>query len=97
MAKTKVTFKKDSDMWSGITTIYLKIKKKEFGSLKGSFDKWKISIQIVKTDIMEDGNPNCEWKWITFAKIFTSDDEGKKWIQDNIEYIMKKYKVYFQD
>ena len=48
----------------------------------------KISLQVMKDDIMEDGSPNCKWKWIKLKKEFTSVEEAKKFLNDNVDAVM---------
>lgn len=48
---------------------------------------------IIKSDILEDGNANCDWKWITLNRNFTSLDEAKIWLNENINLILGKWKL----
>jgi len=54
----------------------------------------KIRLMVIKDDINEDGNPNCSWKWIKLKKDFNSIDEVKIFLNENIELILKKFKLY---
>ena len=52
-----------------------------------------IRLMVMKADIMEDGNINCKWKWITLKNEFESLDEAKVFLNENIEIITTKYKI----
>jgi hypothetical protein len=52
-----------------------------------------IRLMVMKTDIMEDGNPNCPWKWIHLKKESESVDEVKTFLNENIEVLLTKYKI----
>ena len=55
---------------------------------------WKISLQVIKADIKEDGNTNCAWKWITFKSEFNEAQQAKDWVREHWESITSKYNVY---
>lgn len=40
----------------------------------------------------EDGNPNCEWKWITLRHEFESIGKAKEWLNENFERLNTQYK-----
>lgn len=55
--------------------------------------EWKVKFMVVKSDILEDGNPNCKWKWITLKKEFTSLDEAKIFLNDHVTEILAKFNL----
>jgi hypothetical protein len=69
----------------------IKIKKKKVGSIVDR--EWKIRLMVLKSDINEDGNPNCEWKWITLKKESASLQEAKDWLNVNFISLNEKYKI----
>lgn len=71
---------------------HIKLKKKKCGLISGK--TLEISLMVVKTDINEDGNPNCTWKWITLAKNSNTLQEAKDWLNDNIASILAKYQIH---
>jgi hypothetical protein len=77
-------------------TIYIKHNRVKVGSID-SEKPHKISLQIYKKDIMEDKNPNCEWRWAHFKKEFETIDVAKQWLNDNREEIFKIYRIYYQE
>jgi hypothetical protein len=93
----KFTFKTDkprgpySSFFSSQHSI--KLQKQKCGSI-GDKKPYKIRFQVLKDDIMEDGNPNCSWKWITLKKESTTLQEAKDFVNENFDAIMEKYKIY---
>lgn len=68
----------------------IKLNKKEVGTIAP--DKpHKIRLTVMKADINEDGNPNCEWKWITLAHKSETLKEAKDFINANADAILNKY------
>lgn len=97
--KQKFTFKTDKatgPFWSFSPDYhYIKLKKKQCGSIN---DKtWEIRLQVIKDDINEDGNPNCEWKWIQLKKKSDSLQEAKDFVNNHIEAILDKYNLYLDE
>jgi hypothetical protein len=81
---------------------YIKLNKIECGLIVGSnnycdIPPYKIRLQVIKSDIMEDGNPNCDWKWITLKKESSSIQEAKDFLNDHFESINSKYKILNHD
>jgi hypothetical protein len=76
--------------------IYIKHNKIKVGNID-SKKPYGISLKIYKKDIMENGNPNCEWRWAHFKKEFESVDAAEAWLNDNREEIFKLYKIYYQE
>lgn len=75
---------------------YIKLKKQAVGSITDGVP-FKIRLQVTKVDINEDGNPNCSWKWITLKKESQTLQEAKDFLNQNIELILKKYKLHMED
>ena len=69
----------------------IKLKKKKCGSIVDR--TWDIRLIVLKDDIMEDGNANCEWKWITLKKKSESLQEAKDWLNVNFISLNQKYKI----
>ena len=94
----KFTFKtiKATGKYSSFYNDYhiIKLNKKEVGSI-GSKYPHKIRLMVVKEDINEDGNPNCDWKWITLRKENNSVKEAKEFINRVSEKIQNKYNLKF--
>jgi len=80
-------------------TMYLiKFKKKRCGFMFEQYsDPIKINLSVEKTLNIDDGNPNCKWMNVSFKKEFKNIDDAKKWLNENIELIMKKFTLYFID
>lgn len=96
----KFTFKttKPTGRWASFEPSHhaIKLNKIEVGCIKDD-PPWTIRIQVMKKDIMEDGNPNCEWRWVTFNKDSQTLQEAKDWLNANIDVILEKYKLYLKD
>lgn len=56
---------------------------------------WEIWLSVLKKNINEDGNPNCEWKNICLGFIPTLE-EAECFLQKNINKILK-YGLYCID
>jgi len=78
---------------------YIKYKKQKVGNIiqkdlsGGSF---KPGLQVIKADIMEDGNPNCKWKWVWFLPQPTLQ-AAKDLLNNNIDSILEKYVLKTSD
>ena len=70
----------------------IKIKKVNVGSI-GHEPPYKIRLRVIKADIMEDKNPNCDWKWITLSQESNSLVEAKEFLRKNFTVIMEKYNI----
>lgn len=96
MKQKKFTFKihKPTGRYRSFYSIRVDIKLD--GKRVGSFNDndFRIRLQVIKEDIMEDGNPNCVWKNILLKFKANSIKETKVFLNENIEYILKKYKLY---
>lgn len=70
----------------------IKYNKKMCGTIKGR-PPHGVGFMVIKKDIMEDKNPNCEWKWC-FLKTpeFQNVKEAKKWVKENTGRILDFFK-----
>lgn len=75
---------------------YIKLKKKKVGSIDDKYPH-KIRFRVKKKDINEDGNPNCEWKWITLKRESNSVSDAKQFLKDNFAEIIEKYELSLLD
>jgi hypothetical protein len=73
-----------------------KLKKKVVGSI-GDKSPHEIRLRVKKKDLMEDGNPNCEWKWIKLKKESESITEAKEFLNVNFKIINEKYELWIMD
>jgi hypothetical protein len=97
MASTKFTFKtKKSSLYFGKDHIIIKLKGKQVGEIFNDFP-FSIRLMVEKTDINEDGNPNCTWKWITLSKKLDTLDSAKEWINLVADEITKKFTLHLND
>lgn len=69
---------------------YIKLKKVVVGYI-GDEIPFAISLKVIKSDINDDGNPNCTWKWIQFKKKSASLQEAKHFLNEHIESILARY------
>jgi hypothetical protein len=94
--KIKFTFKthRETGSYAWLHKPYHKVflNKNEVGSIEP--DKpHKIRLMVMKKDILEDGNCNCEWKWITLKRESESLQEAKDFLNENIDVILTKYTI----
>ena len=76
----------------------IKMNKKIVGSITVK-KRWTnapyiVMFMIVKSDINEDGNPNCEWKWITLKKEYATIQDAKQRLNENIDKITRSFNLY---
>lgn len=104
--KNKIRFKKEpnetglASVCAGDPDIKIKINGKVCGYI--SHPSWRsqdgsvrIRLSIIKENIMEDGNANCIWKWITLKYIPESDEQAKQFLKENVDNIVNKYNLYY--
>lgn len=54
---------------------------------------WRVRIMVVKKDIMEDGNENCDWRWISCGS-FVTETAAREAVPRAIEAIVGNgYKI----
>ena len=68
----------------------IKLNKFEVGSIDHEMPH-KIRLMVIKKDINEDGNPNCDFKWVTLAQKSESVDAAKIWLNENIDRIISQF------
>lgn len=103
--RVKLSFKKGekpTGLWSighSHPDTEIKLDKKTFGHIIppawNTVNYWRIHFAVIKPDINEDGNPNCEWRWREFKQEFETEPEAREYMKNNIEYILEHYKLYF--
>jgi hypothetical protein len=74
----------------------IKLKKVCIGSIDPE-KPFKIRLQVTKSDINEDGNLNCPWKWIQLKKESSSLQEAKDFLNAHFESITTKYKIHLSE
>jgi hypothetical protein len=75
---------------------HIKHKGKEVGMIDHEAP-FKIRLMVMKADIMEDGNGNCPWKWITLTKQSESLQEAKDFLNEKIDIIFAKYNIRYAE
>jgi hypothetical protein len=93
----KFTFKtnKATGMYRSFypNTHIIKLNKLNVGEISDN-EPYKIRLQIMKKDLMEDKNPNCDWRWITLkTPSFNELQEAKDWLNKNITGITTKWEL----
>ncbi len=104
--KNKIRFKKEpretglASVGAGDPNIDIKVNGKVCGYI--SHPRWnsqdrniRIRLSVIKEDIMENGNPNCIWKWITLKYIPENDEQAKQFLKENVDAIVEKYSLYY--
>lgn len=76
----------------------IKLNKVTVGSITEQREdgKYRIGLMVLKEDIMEDGNPNCVWKWIWLKYKGTSWNDAKSFVNTFYKEIQEKYNIYKQ-
>lgn len=80
--------------------IDIKLDKKRIGTIYApnwQQGKWEVSFAIKKKDIMEDGNPNCEWRWVNFKENFYTDFLAKEFVKEMFDKINSTYEFHYFD
>lgn len=74
---------------------YIKIKKAIVGTIDDDFPH-KIRLMVIKKNIWEDGNSNCEWKRVLLVKKSKSIKEAKDWLNNDIilKSITDRYNLF---
>ena len=71
---------------------YIKLKKKVVGEITDS-NPHKIRLAVFKDDVMEDGNPNCLWKWVRLKNAFEDVEAAKTFLNANIKIILDRFNL----
>lgn len=97
MKTKKFTFKtsKPTGKWAWLSkpTHYIKLDKIQCGSIDHE-SPHKIRLQVIKKDIMEDGNKNCPWKWVKLKHESKSVDEAKEFLNKNVDVLLSMYELF---
>lgn len=54
----------------------------------------KITLHVIKDDIMVDGNPNCCWNRTYLEYEAPTLNDAKVFLNDNFEIILKQFNLY---
>jgi hypothetical protein len=57
---------------------------------------WRAYVAVIKEDISEDGNPNCEWKWEQIRHLFLNEVDARDCLKTFKEDIFKLNLHYFE-
>jgi hypothetical protein len=57
-------------------------------------NKWGVRFSVKKIDIMEDGNPNCVWRWVHLIQKFDSEELARHFIKEHINQIFEHWNIY---
>jgi hypothetical protein len=94
--KIKFTFKTTrptgSYAWLHKPYIDVLLNKNKVGAIDPE-KPYRLRLMVMKADIMEDGNPNCPWKWISLKHESESLDDAKNFLNENIDTVLTKYKI----
>jgi len=100
----KFMFKKDKKE-TGLSSVgypypktRIKHNKKDVGYIdpptwRTKSNEWKIYLAIIKQDILEDGNPNCEWRWVSLKKRFKTEPEARLFIKSHLAEILTRNNI----
>ncbi len=75
-------------------TYYIKLDKKQVGIIYEKESKQIIRLQVTKTEIITDNNPNCPQKQITLKAQHNSLDEAKVFLNTHINTILNQQTLY---
>ena len=64
---------------------------------KSNDNLWRVSIMVIKSDIMEDKNPNCPWRWVHFSKTFETVELAREWVKEHWTNINERYQIRIDD
>ena len=97
MKKQRVSFKttRPTGRYSSFDNPYHEIKVNGLVCGVIVHGEWKIRLQIIKDENNTDNNPNCAWKWIQLNVKSNSLDEAKQYVIHNINGIMAKWQLFF--
>lgn len=66
--------------------VNIKYNKKWFGYItppSWQHHGWDVSFMVYKDNIMEDKNPNCDWKWVYIKQKFETEEEARQYMKDH--------------
>lgn len=53
--------------------------------------QWSVHFAVEKSDINEDGNPNCTWKWVHMKTKFHSEEDARIFVVENFDALLERY------
>ena len=56
---------------------------------------WEVQLMVMKENLHEDGNPNCNWRWVNLKQKHDSLQDAKLWLNSNIEQVISQYVLRF--
>lgn len=94
----KVTFKTEKPTGKyksfSLPSHFIKIGDARIGSIDA--EDFTIRLMIIKSDIMEDGNKNCPWKWVRLSRKSVSLQDAKEFIKNNFKSIEEKFNLFIK-
>lgn len=74
----------------------IKLNGQECGNIYSDSKGFYVRLMVYKKDINEDGNPNCEFRWVEFKNGNSSLEECKSWLnsEEVRKFIEENYKLY---
>lgn len=101
MKNTKFTFKTEKTGSGRYASFFpynhiVKLKKKPVGSIEDK-KPYRISLQVKKKDVNEDGRPNCQWKWIKLNHDSETLQEAKDFLNKYFNEINTQYQLWMED
>lgn len=95
----KFTFKTDkpTGKWKSFDSPshYIKLKGISCGMIDNDAPH-TIRLQVIKKDVMEDGNKNCPWKWIRLKKESATLQEAKDFVAEKTDAIIAMYNLHLE-
>jgi len=95
-----ITFKREifDNRWIGQPSVDIKLNKKVIGSISAprnflQRNYWQIGYAVVRKELMEDGNPNCKWRWITLELKHDNLNLAKEFVRKEENNILKQFNI----
>ena len=81
----------------GIIVGYINEISSRYGIVNPNDGKYTIRFMVRKKELMEDKNPNCEWKWVTFKYKTNSIQDAKDFVKKHSEEIQKQFNLFIDE
>lgn len=56
-----------------------------------------IKLMVIKTELLTDNNPNCNWLWITLSKKSDNLKDAQEFLNQVFFKLLDKYSFYLND